>query len=52
MGIRILQLALQDHGAGVAVGSAFLEAVVFLHGLVVQILTVYHKEDLIDIRKL
>ena len=52
MGVRILQLALQNHGTGVAVGSAFLKTVVFLHGLVVQILTVYHKEDLIDIRKL
>ena len=35
MGIRILQLSLQDHGAGIAVGSAFLKAVVFLHSLVV-----------------
>ena len=52
MGVRILQLTLQDYGAGIAVGSTFLEAVVFLHGLVVQILTIYHKEDLIDIGKL
>ena len=52
MGVRVLQLALQNHGAGVAIGCAFLETVVFLHGLVVQILTIYHEEDLIDIRKL
>ena len=52
MGIRIFQLSLQDHSAGVTIGSSFLETVIFLHGLVVQILTVYNKEDLIDIRKL
>ena len=34
---------------GVAVGRAFLEAVVLLHGLVIQILAVYHKQHLVDI---
>lgn len=52
MGIRIFQLVLQDHSAGVAVGSTLLEAVIFFHGLVIQILAIYHKENLIDIRKL
>ena len=52
MGIRIFQLALQDHSAGIAVGSTLLEAVIFLHGLVIQIFAVYYKENLIDIGKL
>ena len=52
MSIRILKLAFQDHRAGIAVGGPFLETVIFLHGLVIQILAIYHKEDLIDIRKL
>ena len=45
----VLQLALEDSGRGVAVGRAFLEAVVLLHGLIIQILAVYHKQHLVDI---
>ena len=45
----ILQLALEDSSRGVAVGRAFFEAVVLLHGLVIQILAVYYKQHLVDI---
>ncbi len=51
-GIRVLQLTLQDSGAGVAVGAALFEPVVFLHGLVVQVLPVHHEQHLIDAVKL
>ena len=47
--VIILQLAFEDGSRGVAVGRAFLEAVVLLHGLVIQILAVYHKQHLVDI---
>ena len=46
--IVILQLFFQYCHAGIAVGSTFLKSVVFLHGLVVQVLAVYHKQYLID----
>lgn len=52
MGVWIFQLTLQDHRTGIAVGRTFLKAVVFLHGLVVQILAVHHEENLVDIGKL
>ena len=50
--VIILQLAFENSGRGVAVGRAFLEAVIFLHGLVIQILAVYHKQHLVDITQL
>ena len=52
MGIRVFQLLLQNSCTAVRVGSSFLETVILLHGLVVQILTVNDKEHLIDIRQL
>ena len=52
MGVVILQLSFENRRGGVAVGRAFLKAVIFLHGLVVQILSVYHKEHLVDVGKL
>ena len=45
----LFQLLFQNGSGRVAVGRAFLKAVVFLHGLVVQILPVYHKEHLVDL---
>ena len=50
MSIRVFQLLLQNSGTAVRVGSSFLETVILLHSLVVQILTVNNKEHLIDIR--
>lgn len=48
-GVRVLELPFQDSGAGVAVGGAFFEAVVLLHGLVVEVLAVDHEEHLVDV---
>ena len=50
--IIIFQLTLQDHGTGVTIGSAFLETVIFLHSLIVQILAVNHKKNFVDIGQL
>ena len=50
--VRILQLALQDGGVGVGVGRTFFKAVVLLHGLVVQVLAVNHKQHLVYFRHL
>lgn len=51
-GVRVLELTLEHGGGGVAVGGAFLEAVVFLHGLVVQVFAVHHKENLVYVGQL
>ena len=50
--LGIFQLFFQNGCRGVAVGGPFFKAVVFLHGLVIEILAVYHKEHLFDIGKL
>ena len=47
--VPILQLALQHRSAAVAVGRALLEPVVFLDGLVVQVLAVHHKQHLVNV---
>ena len=47
--LRVFKLAFQHGGAGVAVGCAFLEAVVFLHRLVIQVLAVNHEQHLVDV---
>ena len=47
--VPILQLTLQHPCGGVAVGGALLKAVIFLPGLIVQILAVNHEENLINI---
>ena len=46
--VPILQLSLQHRSAAVAVGRALLEPVVFLDGLVVQVLAVHHKQHLVN----
>ena len=51
-GRRIFQLAFEHGGGGIAVGSALLEAVVLLHGLVVQVFAVYHKQHFVDVGQL
>ena len=50
-GRRVLQLALEHGGGGVAVGGAFFKAVVLLHGLVVQVFAVHHKQDFVNVRQ-
>ena len=52
MRFRVFQLAFQNRGAGVGVCRSLLEAVIFLHGLIVQILAVYHKQHLVDVGQL
>ena len=52
MCFRVFQLAFQNRGAGVGVCRALLEAVIFLHSLVVQVLAVYHKQHLVDVGQL
>ena len=47
----ILQLTLQNCRGDIAVGSALFKTVIFLHGLVVQILSVDHEQHLIDVIK-
>ncbi|CCY91701.1 unknown [Bacteroides sp. CAG:1076] len=44
MRIVIFQLFFQYRCAGIAVGGTFFKAVILLHGLVVQVLTVHHKQ--------
>ena len=50
-GSAVLKLSLQDCGALVSVGGTFFKAIIFLDGLVVQILTVNYKQNLVDIRQ-
>ena len=52
LGVPVFQLALQHLRGGVAVGCTFFKAVIFFHGLVVQILAVYHEQNLINIGKI
>ena len=47
--LRVFQLTFQHGSAGVAVCRPFLEAVVFLHGLVVQVLAVHHEQHFVNI---
>ena len=49
--VPVLKLSLQYSGRSVAVGRAFFEAVIFLHGLIVQIFSIHHKQNLVHIRK-
>ena len=49
LGVPVFQLALQHLRGGVSVGRPFFKAVIFFHGLVVQILAVYHEQNLINI---
>ena len=49
MYIVILQLLQQNARRTVAIGAVRLEVVILLHGLIVQILTVYHEEHLLDV---
>ena len=45
--VRVLKLTLEDGGVGIAVGRAFLEAVILLHCLIVKIFAVHHEEDFV-----
>ena len=48
-GVPVFQLAFQNRGAGVGVCRSLLEAVILFHSLVVQILAVYHEQNLINV---
>ena len=50
-GGAVLKLSLQNSGTLVSVGSTFFKAVIFLNGLIVQVLTINHKQNLFDIRQ-
>ena len=50
-GGAVLKLTLQNSGTLVSVGSTFFKAVIFLNGLIVQVLTIDHKQNLFDIRQ-
>ena len=49
--VPVFKLALKHGGGAAAVGRALFEAVVFLHGLVVQVFAVYHKQHLVNARQ-
>ena len=44
---RVLKLALENGGVGIAVSRTFLEAVVFLHRLIVKVFAVHYEEDFV-----
>ena len=46
--VRVFQLLLQDSGGRVAVGGTLFKAVVLLHRLVVQVLSIHHEEHFLD----
>ena len=52
MRFRVFQLAFQYRGVGIGVCCPLLETVILLHGLVVQVLAVYHEQHLVDIGQL
>ena len=47
--VPVLQLPLQYGGRRIAVSRAFLETVVFLHRLVVQVFSIDHEKDFVDV---
>ena len=49
--VPVLKLPLQHSGRSVAVGRAFFKAVIFLHGLIVQVFSIHYKQNLVHIRK-
>ena len=46
---RIIQLAFQDRYIGIAICCILLKVIIFTHRLIVQILTIHHKQHLIYI---
>ena len=49
--VPILKLPLQDSGRSVAVGRTFFKAIIFFHGLIVQVFSINHKQNLVYIRQ-
>ena len=49
--VLILQLSLQNFRRSIAVGRTFLKTIVLLHGLIVQIFSIHHKQHLVHIRQ-
>ena len=50
--VGITELPFQDRRGGVAVCSSFFKAVIFFHGLVIQIFSVNNEKDLINVFEL
>ena len=50
--VIVLKLLFQNGSGGIAVGRSFFKAVILLHGLVVQVLPVHHKQYLVDVWQL
>ena len=51
MGFHVLQLLFQNRSGCIAVRRPLFKTVIFLHSLVVQILTVYHEQYFVNIRE-
>ena len=49
--VGVTKLPRQNGRRGITVGRALFETVILLHGLIVQVLTVYHEQHLADIRQ-
>ena len=49
--ISVLKLPLQYPCGSVAVGRAFFKAVIFFHGLIVQVFSIDHEQNLVHIGK-
>ena len=49
--VPVLKLSLQNFCGSIAIGRAFFKAVIFFHGLIVKVFSVYHEQNLIHIRK-
>ena len=50
--VVVLELLFEHGGGGVGVCRALFKAVVFLHGLVVEVFSVHDKQHLVNVRKL
>ena len=48
-GVVVLKLFLQYCRRRIGIGCPLFEAVIFLHGLIVQVLAVHHKEDFVNV---
>jgi hypothetical protein len=50
--IRVFELILKFCSAGITICCSFLELIIFEHGLIIEILSIHHKEHLIHIGEL
>ena len=49
--VSVFKLSLQYSGRSIAVGRAFLKAVIFFHGLIIQVFSINYKQNLVHIGK-